>query len=76
MADYGIDGVFIQRFATEVINGGPGLKQFNNVLASCKAGAHKYGRTFAVMYDLSGLQAGQWTKVLADWKTQIVEKES
>jgi len=75
MADYGIDGVFIQRFATEVFNGGAGLKQFNNVLASCKAGAHKYGRTFAIMYDLSGMQAGEWKKVLADWRTQIVEKK-
>jgi Secretion system C-terminal sorting domain len=75
MADYGIDGVFIQRFAAEVFNGGPGLKQFNNVLANCKAGAHKYGRTFAIMYDLSGMQAGEWKKVLADWRTQIVDKK-
>jgi len=75
MADYGIDGVFIQRFAGEVMNGGPGLKQFNNVLANCKAGAHEYGRTYAVMYDLSGIQAGDWKKVLADWRTQIVDKK-
>ncbi len=74
MADYGIDGVFIQRFATEVMNNGPGLRQFNNVLANCIAAAHKYGRTFAVMYDLSGLQAGQWQEVLADFRTQIVDK--
>jgi hypothetical protein len=75
MADYGIDGVFIQRFAGEVMNGGAGLKQFNNVLANCKAGAHQYGRTYAVMYDLSGIQAGDWKKVLADWRTQIVDKK-
>jgi hypothetical protein len=75
MADYGIDGVFIQRFATEVMNNGPGLRQFNNVLANCIAGAHKYGRTFAVMYDLSGMQAGQWQEVLADFRTQIVNNK-
>jgi hypothetical protein len=75
MADYGIDGVFIQRFATEVMNNGPGLRQFNNVLANCIAGAHKYGRTFAVMYDLSGMQSGQWQEVLADFRTQIVDNK-
>jgi hypothetical protein len=26
------------------------------------------------MYDLSGLKAGEWTKVLTDWRTQIVQK--
>jgi len=75
MADYGIDGVFIQRFATEVMNNGTGLRQFNNVLANCIAGAHKYGRTFAIMYDLSGMQAGQWQEVLADFRTQIVNNK-
>jgi hypothetical protein len=74
MSDYGIDGVFIQRFATEVFNGGAGLTQFNNVLASCQAGAHQYGRVFAVMYDLSGMKTGEWKKVLTDWRTQIVQR--
>jgi hypothetical protein len=74
MSDYGIDGVFIQRFATEVMNGGAGQTQFNNVLASCQEGAHQYGRVFAVMYDLSGMKAGEWKKLLTDWRTQIVQK--
>jgi hypothetical protein len=74
MSDYGIDGVFMQRFATEVFNGGAGQTQFNNVLASCREGAHQYGRVFAVMYDLSGMKAGEWKKVLTDWRTQIVQK--
>ena len=53
MKDYGIDGVFVQRFASEVIVPG-GFQQFNKVLASCREGANPYGRTYAVMYDLSG----------------------
>ena len=67
MRDYGIDGVFVQRFAGEVFNP-PGLRQFNTVLANCREGANKFGRTYAVMYDLSGMRAGQMGKVIDDWK--------
>ncbi len=67
MHDYGIDGVFVQRFAGEVFNT-PGLRQFNTVLDHCREGANKYGRTYAVMYDLSGMNAGQMGKVMEDWK--------
>lgn len=69
MRDYGIDGVFIQRFVTEV--NGAGLQQFNNVLAACRIGANQYGRAFAIMYDLSGMQANQMSLVMNDWKTLI-----
>ena len=67
MQEYGIDGVFVQRFAGEVFNP-PGLRQFNTVLDHCREGANKYGRTYAVMYDLSGMRAGQMGKVMEDWK--------
>ncbi len=73
MQHYGIDGVFVQRFVTETMNSA-GLKQFNNVLESCRAGAQQYGRIFAVMYDLSGLQANQMQSVMNDWKTLIDQK--
>ena len=70
MQDYGIDGVFVQRFAGEVFH--PlGLRQFNTVLDHCREGANKYGRTYAVMYDLSGMRAGQMGKVMEDWKLLI-----
>jgi len=72
MHDYGIDGVFVQRFAGEVFNPA-GLRQFNTVLDHCREGANKYGRTYAVMYDLSGLRAGQMGKVMEDWKL-LLEK--
>jgi hypothetical protein len=72
MHDYGIDGVFVQRFAVEVFN--PlGLRQFNTVLSHCREGANKYGRAYAVMYDLSGMKAGQMGKVMEDWKL-LLEK--
>ncbi len=72
MQDYGLDGVFVQRFVGEVAST-PGLRQFNTVLAHCREGANRYGRTYAVMYDLSGLGAGQMNKVIDDWRL-LVEK--
>ncbi|MCA9237154.1 MAG: hypothetical protein KDA44_16890 [Planctomycetales bacterium] len=70
MKDYGIDGAFVQRFAGEV-RGAEGLYHFNTVLANCRAGANRHGRAWAVMYDLSGLGAGETLAVIDDWKLLI-----
>ncbi len=67
MRQYGIDGVFVQRFIGEVLYP-PGLRQFNTVLDHCREGANRSGRTYAVMYDLSGLDVGQMQRVADDWK--------
>ncbi len=72
MQDYGIDGVFVQRFAVEV-QGNAGLYHFNTVLANCRAGANEHGRAWAVMYDLSGLRRGGTQVVKDDWK-QLVDR--
>jgi hypothetical protein len=74
MSDYGLDGVFIQRYANTVTKNEAGLLQFNNVLANCRAGAHQYGRVFAITYDLIELVTGDWKKLLSDWQTYIVQK--
>ena len=66
MREYGIDGVFVQRFANGLTS--PPLKnQKDKVLSNAKAAASKTGRVFAVMYDLSGLRAGQVSRVHDDW---------
>jgi hypothetical protein len=70
MRQYGIDGVFVQRFVGEV-SYPPGLRQFNTVLAHCREGANRNGRVYAVMYDLSGLGAGQIERVMDDWKLLV-----
>ena len=70
MEDYGIDGVFVQRFGTE-IRGVMGLYHFNTVLANCRAGANAHGRAWAVMYDLSGLRSGGTQVVIDDWKMLV-----
>lgn len=67
MQEYGIDGVFVQRFANGLKNPGS-LDHCNTVLASCRAGANLHGRAYAVMYDLSGLPAGHIDDVIDDWR--------
>lgn len=68
MEDYGIDGVFVQRFAGGLRHNPSNLDHNNQVLANCRAGANLHGRTYAVMYDLSGMHAGQMEEVMDDWR--------
>ncbi len=66
MRDYGIDGAFVQRFIASL--GDPkALWQSNAVLSHCREGANRFGRTYAVMYDLSGLGADRMQEVMDDW---------
>ncbi len=67
MRDYGIDGAFVQRFANGLKHG-PDVNHKNVVLANAREGANRNGRAYAVMYDLSGLRAGQVKGVSDDWK--------
>ena len=70
MRDYGLDGVFMQRFATEVSNDS-GRNHFNAVLQSARKGAKEYGRVYGVMYDLSGVKEGGAPAIIADWKALV-----
>ena len=67
MRDYGIDGVFVQRFANG-LRGEATRHHKDMVLSNCREGANLNGRIYAVMYDLSGLRAGQTSVVMDDWK--------
>lgn len=70
MRDYGHDGVFVQRFINAP-NDLKGYRHVNVVLNHCREGANLYGRTYAVMYDLSGLGAGQMERVKTDWRLLV-----
>jgi len=73
MRDYGIDGAFIQRFATTTRD-----KRFrepmDQVLAHCEAAAKANGRGLTLMYDLSGIKEGDIQLVIDDWKRLLTEK--
>lgn len=68
MRGHGIDGVFLQRFGTTLKS--DKQRAFNDrVLENVRSAAAKTGRAWALMYDLSGLQAGDIEKVvMQDWK--------
>lgn len=68
MQDYGIDGAFVQRFANGVSVGSPHKRHKDVVLSHAREGANQFGRAYAVMYDLSGLRAGQTERVKQDWR--------
>jgi hypothetical protein len=70
MQQYGIDGVFIQRFGVETLEP-KDLRHCSTVLTHCREGANRYGRCYAVMYDLSGLPAGGTRHIIEDWKLLV-----
>ena len=70
MEQHGIDGVFLQRFINSLSRSGS-LAANNAVLENVRAGARRHGRTYALMYDLSGLKPGQADLLINDWKTLV-----
>ncbi|HBT77563.1 MAG TPA: xylosidase/arabinosidase [Planctomycetaceae bacterium] len=64
MRDYGLDGVFLQRFPSF-----ERAKRLNNVLVDVRRSANETGRCWALMYDLSGQREGTLKSVvMEDWK--------
>src|SRR5436853_987091 len=69
MRQYGIDGVFVQRFLVNL-----GTPSFDRVLAHVRAAAAKTGRVYAVCYDLTGAPEGRLYELLGgDWKRPVDE---
>lgn len=68
MREHAIDGVFLQRFGVS-IRGGNRRSLVDTVLGNVRTSAAATGRSWAVMYDLSGLKAGDIARVvIPDWK--------
>ncbi len=67
MQDYGIDGAFVQRFANG-LKGGDVRYHKDKVLSSAREGANRYGRTYTIMYDLTGIPDEDIVKVFDDWR--------
>lgn len=71
MAEYGIDGAFVQRFG---VHGAKqrrdygSLKFENRKLSLCRDAAIRHGRCWVLMYDLSGLHDDDFERLAEDWK--------
>lgn len=72
MRDYGLDGVFVQRFIGS-LRRPAALHHNNTVLGHVRAAARDTGRVYALMYDLSGLAPGNADRLIDDWKTLVRE---
>ncbi len=71
MEQYGVDGVFMQRF---IGNTRPGntRNHFNKVLGDALKAARKYNRAIAVMYDFSGMRDTLDIPLfISDWKNLV-----
>ncbi len=70
MQQYGIDGVFLQRFLVNLEK-----PSFDTVLSHVRTAAQKSGRTYAICYDLSGTPKERlYDSLVNDWK-RLVDDE-
>ena len=67
MRQYGIDGIFLSRFVGETTNPAR-ARHVNTVLAHVREGAHREGRVWAMMLDLSMGRGASTALVMNDWK--------
>lgn len=72
MEEYGLDGVFMQRFVCEIKNES-GKRHFDKVLSHTMKAAKRHGRAIAIMYDLSGIQ-GEDCRIVNDDIAELAEK--
>lgn len=69
MKEYGIDGVFMQRFLTETCNNkASGITHFDKVLDNAMEASNKYKRAISIMYDLSGCNQSSIENMVSDAK--------
>jgi len=74
MRTYNIDGAALQRFGADENDAPNGWKtNRDSVAVKVKNAAETYGRKFYVMYDITGMNAGNWVNaVKRDWTAQVV----
>jgi hypothetical protein len=69
MREYGIDGVFLQRFLVDLRD-----RSVDTVLANVRKSANQTGRVFALCYDLTGARSDRaYDMLTADWKRLVDE---
>ena len=73
MEEYGLDGVFLQRFFHAATR--EPKEQSTTVIRHALASAQRHSRAVSIMYDLSGLRPGKddCMKLVDDWKHLVDE---
>lgn len=74
MQEYGIDGVALQRFGTE-IGSSPFLDVRNSIASKVRQAAETYGRIFYIMYDISGMNSSTWKQQIQDDWTNVINSQ-
>ncbi|WP_089549076.1 carbohydrate-binding protein [Paenibacillus sp. SSG-1] len=74
MKTYNIDGAALQRFGADESDTPNGWKtNRDSVAVKVKNAAETYNRKFYVMYDITGMNAGNWVNAVKhDWSTNVV----
>ncbi len=67
MKEYGIDGVFMQRFFG-VLTSENRINHADKVLRSAIKAANKYGVAICLMYDIGGMDDSKYKLIMEDWK--------
>ncbi|MEI9946291.1 MAG: hypothetical protein WDN26_18980 [Chitinophagaceae bacterium] len=67
MKDLQLDGVFEQRFISD-IRSESGKKHFNQVVRNVQQASEKYKRVYCIMYDITGAGPNWKQTLVADWK--------
>lgn len=74
MREHEVDGVFQQRFLQNFRTGDSRVpRHFEKVIQNVQTASLKYGRVYAIMYDLSGADDTSTEAVIADWKKLVDE---
>ncbi|MEM7010296.1 MAG: glycoside hydrolase family 71/99-like protein [Verrucomicrobiota bacterium] len=71
MSEFDIDGAFVQRFGVHGAKPHRDHRKLlfeNHKLMYCRDAAMKHGRSWVLMYDLSGLADDDFTRLAEDWK--------
>lgn len=67
MKEYGIDGVFMQRFFSVLVSENR-TNHADQVLRSALKAANKYGIAICLMYDIGGMDDSKYELIYEDWK--------
>ena len=73
MKQYGIDGVFMQRFVSQITDN-TALQHSNKVLASAMTASNEYARAISIMYDMVGMDASTSVDVVLNDARKQMQK--